>query len=99
MTKYGIAKVLQDELGLNQAVSLEAVQKVFECMSATLATGRKVEIRNFGTLEPRLHQSRRARNPLTGTPVTVPARMAVKFKPGKELKGKLSSLTPSISRS
>jgi nucleoid DNA-binding protein len=98
MTKHGIAKILQDEQGLSQAASIEAVQRVFDCVATTLSTGRKVEIRNFGTFEPRLHKSRRARNPLTGEGVTVPARMAIKFKPGKELKGKLESLTPAISR-
>ncbi|MCD8135944.1 MAG: HU family DNA-binding protein, partial [Parabacteroides gordonii] len=39
----------------------------------------------FGTLIPRPHTSRLARNPKTGTPVQIPARTTVKFKPGKFL--------------
>ena len=39
----------------------------------------------FGTLIPRPQTSRLARNPKTGTPVQIPARTTVKFKPGKFL--------------
>ncbi|WP_301042593.1 HU family DNA-binding protein, partial [Parabacteroides goldsteinii] len=36
-------------------------------------------------LIPRPQTSRLARNPKTGTPVQIPARTTVKFKPGKFL--------------
>ena len=39
----------------------------------------------FGTLIPRPQTQRLARNPKTGTPVMIPARTTVKFKPGKFL--------------
>ena len=37
------------------------------------------------TLIPRPQTERLARNPKTGTPVMIPARTTVKFKPGKYL--------------
>ena len=45
----------------------------------------EISIVGFGTLLPRPQNSRLARNPKTGTPVQIPARTTVKFKPGKFL--------------
>ncbi len=46
---------------------------------------RIIAIVGFGTLTPRSQNTRLARNPKTGTPVQIPARTTVKFKPGKFL--------------
>lgn len=45
----------------------------------------EITLIGFGTLIPRPQTSRLARNPKTGTPVQIPARTTVKFKPGKFL--------------
>ena len=45
----------------------------------------EIALIGFGTLIPRPQTSRLARNPKTGTPVQIPARTTVKFKPGKFL--------------
>src|SRR4051812_13407357 len=97
MTKYEIAKLLAEELGLNKVQALEAVQKVFDCVASSLSTGDRVEIRNFGTFIPRVHRSRPGLNPRRPTQrIIIPARVAIKFKPGKELKANLTKLAPQL---
>ena len=46
---------------------------------------QEIVLIGFGTLIPRPQTERLARNPKTGTPVMIPARTTVKFKPGKYL--------------
>ena len=53
------------------------------------APGR-IEIRGFGSFSLRFRRARVGRNPRTGTPVSLPARYAPYFKPGKHLRQRLN---------
>ena len=55
-------------------------------MAECLAGGGRIEIRGFGSFTVRLCRARVGRNPRTGAPVSLPARYAVYFKPGKKLR-------------
>lgn len=50
----------------------------------------RVEIRGFGAFSLRLRPARQSRNPRTGEPVAVPARHAVHFRPGAELRERVA---------
>ena len=63
-----------------------AVKLVLDEISDALSRGERVEIRGFGSFSVRHYNARKARNPRTGTPVTLTARSMPYFKPGKELK-------------
>ncbi|MBN2539297.1 MAG: integration host factor subunit beta [Deltaproteobacteria bacterium] len=63
-----------------------AVDAIFEGMRKTLSEGEKIEIRDFGVFGVTARRSRMGRNPKTGEEAYVPARYAVFFKTGKELK-------------
>ena len=54
------------------------------------AAGGGIEIRSFGSFSVRLRPARVARNPRTGTPVSLPARYAAYFKPGKRLRERVT---------
>ncbi len=56
-----------------------------EIVTEKMSQNEEISIVGFGTLLPRPQNSRLARNPKTGTPVQIPARTTVKFKPGKFL--------------
>jgi len=56
---------------------------------ANLKRGQKVIITGFGTFHARTRQSRKARNPRTGSKVSVPKRRYPAFKPAKGLKNAL----------
>ena len=61
------------------------VNSIFEAMERTLAAGRRIELRGFGSFEVRTRRPRQARNPRTGARVSVGTRRTVVFYPGKEL--------------
>ena len=61
-----------------------AVKMMLEQMAASLAGGGRIEIRAFGSFSLRLRPARVARNPRTGTPVSLPARYAPNFRPGQK---------------
>ena len=53
-----------------------AVKMMLDQMTACLASGGRIEIRGFGSFSLRFRPARAARNPRTGTPVSLPARHA-----------------------
>ncbi len=85
MTKKEIVKEISEELGLTQLKTKEIVQKTFDAIVKTLLREGRIELRNFGVFEVRRTPPRRARNPRTGEPVSVPSRNVVSFQPGKEM--------------
>ncbi len=72
---------------------IESFQKhIVEC----LAEGKTIEIRNFGVFEVRLSKKRKGRNPREkDVVVVIPERATVRFKPGKEMREKVESISPS----
>ncbi len=62
------------------------VNAFFDSIKDALAAGDKVEVRGFGFFKLRSRKGRDGRNPMTGTSVSVPAKLVPFFKPGKELK-------------
>ena len=75
---------------------------IIEVMSASLASGERIEIRGFGTFSNHYRQPRNVRNPKTGeVGIHKPGKFVPHFKPGKELKirvntARQSSLTPPV---
>ena len=63
-----------------------AVKMMLDQIAACLASGGRIEIRGFGSFSLRFRPARAARNPRTGTPVSLPARHAPYFKPGMRLR-------------
>ena len=62
------------------------VNTIFDSISAALARVEKVELRGFGSFRVRRRNSRRGRNPKTGSTVSVPEKRVPFFKVGKRLK-------------
>ena len=63
-----------------------AVKMMLDHMAECLVGGGRIEIRGFGSFTLRFRRARVTRNPRTGTPVSLPARYAVYFKPGMKLR-------------
>lgn len=61
----------------------------------SLESGSVIELRGFGTFEPRLRKEKnKARNPKTGEIVSVGAHYVAAFRAGQELKENLWKLNP-----
>ena len=67
-----------------------AVKTMLDQMAECLAGGGRIEIRGFGSFTLRFRRARVGRNPKTGTPVSLPARYAPYFKPGKRLRERIN---------
>ena len=69
----------------------ESINKTLECLSESLAAGKRVEIRNFGTFSIRSRKARVGRNPKTGKAVNVRRKFHPYFRASKGLKANLNS--------
>lgn len=67
-----------------------AVKALLEQMTQTLAEGRRIEVRGFGSFSLSQRAARVGRNPKTGEPVELPAKQVPHFKPGKELRERVN---------
>lgn len=67
-----------------------AVKALLEQMTQTLAEGRRIEVRGFGSFSLSQRAARTGRNPKTGEPVELPAKQVPHFKPGKELRERVN---------
>ena len=70
--------------------SEQAVSEIIDAISATLATGGRVEIRGFGCFVINHRAPRTGRNHKTGVAVEVPAKDAPHFRAGKELRERVN---------
>ena len=69
----------------------EGIDKILECLSESLARGKRVEVRNFGTFSVRSRKARVGRNPKTGKAVNVRRKFHPYFRASKGLKANLNS--------
>lgn len=97
ITKRELANKITDTLGsrgvkITTQEVLEMIQVMIDETSEALARGDTVTMRKFGTFEVREMKAKIGRNPKSpGKEVVIPARAAVRFKPGNELKEKVAS--------
>ena len=71
-----------------------AVKALLDMMAGALAQGDRIEIRGFGSFSLHYRPPRMGRNPKTGDSVALPAKHVPHFKPGKELRERVSDVTP-----
>jgi len=63
-----------------------AVKVILDAMTDTLARGKRIEIRGFGSFDLNYRPPRIGRNPKSGELVQVPGKHVPHFKAGKELR-------------
>lgn len=86
MNKAELVADVAERMHDSKQKALEAVDAVFEALTAALSKGEEVRLPAFGVFEIKLTTERTARNPQTGAEVKVPAGKKARFKPGKALK-------------
>ena len=63
---------------------------VADAMIDAVAKGDRIEIRGFGTFQPRLRAAKMGYNPSTGRPQAIAANTTVLFEPSRELTKKMN---------
>jgi integration host factor subunit beta len=66
------------------------VDALFDEITASLARGKRIELRGFGIFSVKVHEARTGRNPRTGAMVPVSKKAHPHFKAGKEMKERLN---------
>lgn len=86
MTKADLIDEVSKVSNLTKKESETIVNTVFDNITDALSKGDKVELRGFGSFRIRQRNSRKGRNPKTGTGVSVPEKRVPFFKVGKRLR-------------
>jgi len=75
------------------------VDQLLVHLKASLEKGATIELRGFGTFEPRLRKGRAcARNPKTGETLSVEPHFIAAFRAGQSLKENLWKLDPALTK-
>ena len=69
----------------------ESVNQLINLISNSLLEKNRVEIRGFGTFSSRYRPVRLARNPKTGTSITIRSNFYTYFRPSKLLKQQVNN--------
>jgi DNA-binding protein HU-beta len=85
--KLDFVNLIVSRTNVTRSKAEQAVETVFEMLKKALAEGRRIELRKFGVFSVRPRKTGIGRNPRTGEEVSIPPGKAVRFKPGKELRG------------
>ena len=86
MTKKDLIEVVGKNANLTNKASRCAVHTTLNAIRDSLKRGEKVVLTGFGTFSVRSRKARVGRNPKTGERITLAARKAPGFTPGKTFK-------------
>lgn len=90
MQRKEIAEAIAQKLNITDLLAKQIVKEVFSSIIDTVIKEGRLEMRNFGVFSIKDRKPRKARNPKTGAEVSLPARKVMVFKPGYNVKKKLS---------
>ncbi len=85
MNKTDLINEIAAKAGLSKVDAKKALDACLESISQALANNDKVTLIGFGTFSVTEKSARTGINPQTKQKIEIPARKAVKFKPGAEL--------------
>jgi nucleoid DNA-binding protein len=97
LTKRDLVIDISKKTGLTQQEVFDVIQLTLEGITNGLATGKNVELRNFGVFEVRLTKKRVGRNPKRPQDeVEIPPRAIVKFSSGKIMRQRVLQRTEEL---
>ncbi len=93
VTKYDLVEAVYQNSKYEKGQIKEIVEAFMDELKKAMSKGCAIELRGFGTFEPRLRKGRAVvRNPKTGQKSSMPAHYVAAFRSGQELKKALSEL-------
>lgn len=104
VTKKKLIQVISQEKTIHPNDVRNVVQAFLDVMTKFLSQGDRLEFRDFGVFEIVERKQKIGRNPKNAAvPIVIPARLAVKFTPGKKMrklieKGRKQQQPPSSSQ-
>ncbi len=89
MNKAELVASVAESANITKVKAEIVLNGVLGHMVKTMKDGGKVSLLGFGTFTVVERAQKKGRNPQTGQDIVIPARSAVKFKPGKILYGRV----------
>lgn len=91
MKKVELVEAVATNAGLTKSDALKAIDATFEAITGALKKGDKITLIGFGTFSVSKREARVGRNPPNqAAAVNIPARNAVTFKAGTQLKNEVN---------
>ena len=90
MSKTDLVCFIAEETGLTKADATRALDAMMKGIAEGLKNEGKVTLTGFATCAAKAKEAKTGRNPRTGEPVEIPARVAVTVKAGSKLKDALN---------
>jgi integration host factor subunit beta len=86
MKRSDIVRSIQVKFkNMRSADAAAIVDTISDHMVESVASGNRIEVRGFGTFQPRARATKIGYNPSTGQPMPLPASTTILFKPSREL--------------
>ncbi|MEA2602867.1 MAG: integration host factor subunit alpha [Acidobacteriota bacterium] len=93
ITKADLTDVVYERHGgLTKDEAAEIVDVIFRTVKISLADGRPVRIKNFGTFEVTRRPGRMGVNPMSGEKMFIRAHRGLSFKPARRLKDEVTPM-------
>lgn len=89
ITKKELIDRIADQGNERRVMVKQVIQQFLDEVISELGKGNRLEFRDFGVFECKIRKARKAQNPKTLAPVSVPEKRTVKFKVGRMMKQKL----------
>lgn len=87
MTKKKLINAISQDKGIHPNDVRHVIQAFLDKITDCLSQGERLEFREFGVFEVVERKQKIGRNPKNaGIPIVIPARLAVKFTPGKKMR-------------
>lgn len=90
MSKQDLVNFIAEETGLTKADATRALDAMMKGVTEGLKKEGKVTLTGFVTFTAKKKPAKTGRNPKTGEPVKIPARVAATIKAGSKLKEALN---------
>ena len=92
MLKSELVRALNEKLPELQVKDVElALNCILRQLADAIVQGERIEIRGFGSFNLHHRPPRVARNPKTGEAINLPAKVAIHFKLGKEMRDRVNA--------
>ena len=90
MNKSELIEQLAEKSAIGLVQAEDIVNLIVDKMRTALNTGKRIEIRGFGSFVVKSYDSYWGRNPKTGEKIKVESKQLPAFKVGKELRERLN---------
>lgn len=99
ITKKKLIQVISQSRAVHPNDVRNVIQSFLDAMTDYLAKGDRLEFRDFGVFEVVERKQKIGRNPKNaGVPIIIPARLAVRFTPGKKMRKLMEKKKPEQTR-